>query len=183
MNVCKFSQDRKYRYRLDFEHRYAADSADRRVVWILLNPSTADENALDPTLRRVRTWSEGWGYRYITIVNLFAWRATKPASLLRVPDPIGPDNDREILQAVEEAAEVVLAWGAIAPRLRPRARAVEELLEKADQLEGARSLGVTKAGEPRHPLYLPGGTELEDYTPWQLWVDRGDVEVLIPGSQ
>lgn len=182
MNICKFSQDRKFRYRLEFEHRYAADSADRRVTWILLNPSTADENALDPTLRRVRTWSEGWGFRYITIVNLFAYRATKPASLLRVPDPIGPDNDREIREAVDASEEVVLAWGGVAPRLRARARQVEELLESIDRLEGAQCLGTTQTGEPRHPLYLPGGTSPEDYTPWQLWVDRGDVEVLRPGQ-
>lgn len=182
MNVCKFSQDRKFRYRLEFEHRYAADSADQRVVWILLNPSTADEQTLDPTLRRVRTWSEGWGYRYITIVNLFAFRATKPARLLEVDDPIGPDNDREILAAVEEADELVLGWGAVRSRLLPRARQVEELLEKAGQLEGARSLGTTKTGEPRHPLYLPGDVSPEDYTPWRLWVDRGDVEVYLPGQ-
>jgi hypothetical protein len=177
MNVCKFSQDRKYRYRLDFDvDPPLGPKGVGRIVWILLNPSTADENNLDPTLRRVRNYARAWQYRTVTILNLFAWRATQPSALLEVPDPVGPDNDREIVAAIIDADRVVLGWGAVYPRLRPRAREVEELLENADVLGDAMAIGTTKSGEPRHPLYMPAAAELEDYLPWARWVARGDVE-------
>lgn len=90
MNVCKFSQDRKYRYRLDFALEGLAPR-DERIAWILLNPSTADEQRLDPTLTRVKGYAERLGIRNVTILNLFAWRATDPRALL---GPLGRPRRR-----------------------------------------------------------------------------------------
>lgn len=158
INRCIFSPDRRYRYRLDFD--LAEDDRDvlegeARIVWILLNPSTADEDALDPTLRRVRNFSRDFPVKTVTIVNLFAWRSTRPAALKRTADPVGPDNDRVILEALEGSSYQVLAWGD-GGRLAGRGRALEDLLRRRDVLEECLVYGYTQRGDPRHPLYLRG---------------------------
>jgi hypothetical protein len=158
INRCEFSQDRKYRYRLDFD--LETDDRDvlegeARIAWILLNPSTADELTLDPTLRRVRDFSRDFPVKTVTIVNLFAWRATRPRVLKTLRDPVGPDNDRHILEALEGSSYQVLAWGG-GGRLAGRGRAVEALLKRADVLDECLVYGYTKRGDPRHPLYLRG---------------------------
>lgn len=148
------SDDGLYRYRLDRRWNSGA-----RVAWIMLNPSTADAEQDDATIRRIRGFSQGWGFGALTVVNLYAWRATDPADLWTAPDPIGPDNDRHIAE-VCATSHVIAAWGAHA---RPdRIAAVLAL----PGMDGLRALAVTKTGQPRqprHPLYLRG-----DLTP-QEW--------------
>lgn len=163
VNECIFSADRRYRYRLDFKLEDGAPFT--RVVFVLLNPSTADEERLDPTLRRCRGYAAEWGFRAVTIVNLFAYRSTKPSLLLRVPDPIGPTNDYHILEATRGADAVIFGWGAVRPRLRPRARAVERLVLAERLRGGVMCLGQTTGGEPRHPLYLRRTAKAYEYAP------------------
>lgn len=119
----------------------------------MLNPSTADAERDDPTIRRCASFARAWGLGGMTVVNLFALRATDPARLRRARDPIGRDNDRHIAEAAAGADRVVVAWG-VHGTLRDRDRAVLALLAGARP----RCLGLTRGGHPRHPLYLSART-------------------------
>lgn len=149
------SDDGVYRYELG--RRWADGPCD---LWIMLNPSTADATLDDPTIRRCIGFSKGWGAGSLIVVNLFALRATDPAALLRHPDPVGPDNDERIADLAASAERVVAAWGAhklAAPRARELARGIAD----GDWTTlSVKALGTTKAGAPRHPLYVRGDTEL-----------------------
>jgi hypothetical protein len=79
------------------------------VDW--LKPFGCDEQQLDPTLRRIRSFTHAMGYRRFVMLNLFAFRATQPRDMLAAPDPVGPDNDRWILNTCQEAAAVACGWG------------------------------------------------------------------------
>jgi hypothetical protein len=118
------------------------------ALFIGLNPSTADEVADDPTIRRCQDFARRWGYGAVCVVNLFAYRATKPAELKAAAAPVGRGNDRWLTRVAAGAGVVVAAWG-VHGTFAGRDRAVTALL-------GGRltCLGVTKDGHPRHPLYL-----------------------------
>jgi hypothetical protein len=92
---------------------------DRVGLWVMLNPSTADANEDDATIRRCIGFARREGCGLLEVVNLFAYRATDPAALRLADDPVGPANDHFISKAVERAALVVVAWGALR---RPLAR-------------------------------------------------------------
>jgi len=100
------SADGVYRYRL--ERRWTSGPT---VAWIMLNPSTADADTDDPTLRRISVFSRAWGFGRLIVANLYALRATDPAQLWTAPDAVGPDNDRHVADAVS-CHEVIVAWGA-----------------------------------------------------------------------
>ena len=144
-----FDDSGRYRYQLG--RRWAAGGPV--VAFVMLNPSTADAERDDPTIRRCAGFARRWGFAAMTVVNLFALRATDPARLRRARDPVGPANDGHIAAAAAGADAVVLAWGAHGD-LRGRDRDVLALLA------GVRPacLGVTRGGQPRHPLYLPRAT-------------------------
>jgi hypothetical protein len=95
-----FDTTRRYRYRLIHDWT----GSPERVAFIMLNPSTADERTLDPTIRRCIGFAKAWGFGGIDVVNLFAWRTTDPAALARVADPIGPRNDGMIAAALRQSA-------------------------------------------------------------------------------
>ena len=118
----------------------------------MLNPSTADADEDDPTIRRCKSFAQREGCSALEVVNLYAHRATDPKQLWQVLDPIGPENDRYITDAVEHAGVVIAGWGAHAKRMR--AKAVERLLP------GAFALGFTKQGSPKHPLYIKSDAPL-----------------------
>lgn len=139
-----------YRYRL-WRRWKRGDS----VLWIMLNPSTADAEQDDPTIRRCISFAESWGCGGIEVVNLFALRATDPKELKAAEDPIGPQNDDILLSRAEAKHRyVIAAWGAHG-KLFEREKQVVELLAGMDLY----CLGLTKAGYPRHPLYLPKKAE------------------------
>jgi hypothetical protein len=130
-----------------------------RILWVMLNPSTADATVDDPTIRRVASFSKAWGYSSLEVVNLFAWRATDPDDMIREhrrgTDIVGPDNDEAILAGVKRSSQIVVAWGALPARFHDRAGlVVSQLLSQRTLLSALTSLGVTKLGDPRHPLYL-----------------------------
>src|SRR5690554_6900188 len=90
-----------YRYTLtrsDYGDAPWLSMHEPRLLWIMLNPSTADETADDPTIRRVKAFTRRLGYSGLTVVNLYAMRSTDPRGLWAAADPIGPDNDRAIAE-------------------------------------------------------------------------------------
>lgn len=149
-----FSPCRTYRYVL----RRPVGLGGGTCLFVMLNPSTADETVNDPTIRRCMGFARDWGYGLLLVANLFALRSTDPRALYAAEDPVGPENDRHILAAASEAGVVVCAWGNHGAHL-DRGRAVASLL-KGEGVE-ARCLGVTGTGQPRHPLYIPKAQALE----------------------
>lgn len=131
------------------------------ACFVMLNPSTADAMQDDPTIRRCMNFARGWGNGGIVVVNLFAWRATFPEQLRQCQDPIGPLNDQHIREAAILGHPLVMAWGATAWG-RKRARQVVALLEHAGRTD-LHSLGRTRDGYPRHPLYLRRNTLLTPF--------------------
>ncbi len=154
-----FSEDpeQQFRYLLDHTIDETVPSYARKtVVFIMLNPSIANESQLDPTLRRCRGFTQRLGGHHMTILNLFAFRATLPKDMLAAPDPIGPLNDSIIEKTVarEGVLHVIAGWGCHGTHLG-RDRQVMELL--AGRLSCLR---LTKEGHPSHPLYLPAASPL-----------------------
>ncbi len=146
---ASFSACRRWRYLLWRRWNDSRPAAN----FLMLNPSTADETALDPTCSRARDYAERWGYGALIVTNVFAWRATDPAEMKAARDPIGAGNDRAILAAARESALVVCAWGNHGAHLGRAARVRELLARAAVPLHALR---VNASGEPAHPLYLPG---------------------------
>lgn len=122
------------------------------VLWIMLNPSTADANADDPTVRRCAGFSKSWGFGGLTIANLYAARTPRPSDLSRLADPVGVRNDQVLRALVRHAAAVVVAWGAH-PLAAARAGTVLPLLTSP------LCIGTTRGGHPRHPLYVRADTQ------------------------
>jgi hypothetical protein len=145
------SEDRRYRYVL--WRRW--DPGLPQMVWILLNPSTADERADDQTLRKCVGFAQQFKQGGIQIVNLFAWRSRHPNELQMVADPIGPENDTHILKTLGDNPGLVMAgWGA--DRFaRRRAEAVTAMVKVAHPRLTIRCLGRGVAGTPTHPLFVP----------------------------
>jgi hypothetical protein len=147
-----FSACRRWRYLL--WRRW--DAARPVANFLMLNPSTADERQLDPSCTRARNYAERWGYGGLIVTNLFGWRATDPAAMKAVADPVGRGNDAAIVRAAREAALVVCAWGNHGAHL-------ERALGVVSRLRGERVplhyLRMNSAGQPAHPLYLPGALQ------------------------
>jgi hypothetical protein len=159
-----YSPDMAYRYA--FARWWDADGP--LVLWVGVNPGKGDtEHRRRPTLERCVGWSREWGAGGLAFANLFAARHNTPAGLRGLADPVGPHNDAALVVLGEVAWRTVAAWGT-GGRLLGRSRAVAPLLV------APVCLGVTASGEPRHPLYVPGGTAA---VPW-----TGVPEAAEPGA-
>ena len=150
-----FDINGRYRYSL----WRAWSSYHPRILFVLLNPSTADEQKNDPTIRRCMGFARAWNFGSMEVVNLFAYRATDYRELFKVSDPIGEENNRFLMQAVERCSTVVLGWGTKGPLLG-RDRQIMSLLAGRNDVY---CLGITKDGQPRHPLYVKGDTSLVSF--------------------
>ena len=133
------------------------ESGGRVLYWIMLNPSTADGNEDDATIRKIARYSRAWGYAGLSVFNLFALRATDPRCLMRHPDPVGPENDRYLKMYCGGDCDIILAWGAHGCHLDRARMVVEQLRRTSSRLY---VLGMTKKLQPKHPLYLPGDIRL-----------------------
>lgn len=147
-----FSPCRKYRYALTREWANRSPT----ILFVGLNPSTADELTDDATVRRCVGFAKRLGYSRLLLANLFAFRATDPGVLTTADDPVGPENDNWIIEASNAADLTVVAWG-IHGSLLGRSAAV------LSSLQSPHCLGTTKYGFPRHPLYLPADALLEEF--------------------
>lgn len=180
----------RYRYRLSRDlPRTIHGMADRRVGFVMLNPSTADHELDDNTIRKICGYAIRWGYDGVDAANLFAWRSVDPANLYtharNGTDIIGPDNDAQLEQFVIDVDMVVCAWGAHGGDARlpirreqpgvaalpatvvTRGEYVRRALENARIMHGKPELhylALTDAGVPRHPLYLKNDLTP---TPWK----------------
>jgi hypothetical protein len=121
-----------------------------RVGFVMLNPSRADAEINDPTIRRCIGFARSWGFGGLEVVNLFAYRTTTPKDLSQVADPIGTDNDSHLQSFPKRVDRIILAWGNWGG-LYKRDRQALFLLDSAHPLQ---CLGMTKHGHPKHPLYL-----------------------------
>ena len=131
-----------YRYEL----RRVWDTNRPWVLFICLNPSTADHEAEDNTSRVCINYAKRWGYGGLVIANLFAYRSTDPSELYKVSDPVGSDNDKYLRKLSGEASETVCAWSDDGGFLG-RDLAVLPLLREP------KCLTMLKSGRPGHPLY------------------------------
>ena len=146
-STAVYSDCERYRYSLT---RVWAPKG-RRVLFVMLNPSTATEVQNDPTVERCERRARHLGYGAFRVTNIFAWRATDPRDMRAAADPVGPDNDAALRQGADWADAIIAAWGVHGAHLG-RGPAV------ADMLRGGRiplfHLGLSRDGHPRHPLYL-----------------------------
>lgn len=153
LRTAHFSADMLYRYGLT-----RAWGPGGMVLFILLNPSTADAIVDDATVRRCIAFARAWGYGGIYIVNLFAFRSTDPKALRRTPDPIGVQNDHAISSYAEFSSLHVAAWGVHGALLLRGRQVFQNIVTLGYPLY---HLGLTQGGYPRHPLYLAKSTKPE----------------------
>jgi len=157
--TATFSPCRRYRYALTRE----IEKGTRRIcTFIMLNPSTADAFTLDPTIRRCLGFAKREHCTALWVVNLFAWRATKPKDLEGVDDPYGPENEHFIRNAIRGAQLVIAAWGAFRPRSHGNAHNVPRTLAWSANRE-LMALKISN-GNPSHPLYLKADSPLVVYS-------------------
>ena len=148
-------------YRYSLTRAWGMDG--EALAFVMLNPSTADADLDDPTIRRCMSFARREGYARLMVLNLYAFQATNPKALLACEDPVGPLNNEYLAMVLSERVRrglpTVAAWGVNAQL--DRVRAVLNLQPDADW----RCLGTTKAGHPRHPLYVKGDQPLRPLTP------------------
>jgi hypothetical protein len=141
MKKCAvLSDDLLYRYQLS----RIWDETKPRILFVMLNPSTADAEHDDPTIRRVINFAKSWGYGGVHVGNLYAFRSTDPKMLKTACDPVGTENVQHVQRLVQDVDRVVYAWGNDA--------------SEPDWLRALVSepycIDVSKKGIPKHPLYL-----------------------------
>jgi hypothetical protein len=141
-----------YRYQL-----WRRWSAGPELLWILLNPSTADAEHDDATIRKCIGFSRRWDYGGLRVINLFAYRATAPADLLAASDPVGPENDAVIRSL--RTRECIVAWGNHGD-FHDRAVQVLKMLRRP-----VFCVGITASGQPKHPVRLSYSTPRQVYSP------------------
>lgn len=151
-----FDETGHYRYRLGRCWR----SQGTQVAFVMLNPSRADAFADDPTLRACIQFAQRWQYGSLSVVNLFGYCTPHPTELKAASDPVGPKNDEYVIEAVQQAERVVLAWGNWGG-LGGRDRAILTLLHR--HRHKLSYLQLNRSGHPRHPLYIKRDTPLQRY--------------------
>lgn len=154
----------QYRYILERQRRWGHGGDPAALTFCMLNPSTADHTVDDRTIAWCWDYARRRAFHKLVVVNLFAYRATEPAALMRVPDPIGPRNIRTLESVMlESRGPLVCAWGTLPPRLRLHEQTVRRLIRQSGRQVFA--LRLTKDGFPGHPLYIRKSTELQPWSP------------------
>ena len=167
---AEISRCGQYRYRL---HRHW--SGDNALPFVMLNPSTADASKDDPTIRRCIGFAKSRGFGGIIVTNLFAFRSKSPKDMKGAPDPVGEDNIKwlheTMVRSRSAGVPVVAAWGVHGSHI-----GMDKHVIGLSQMTGARlvSLGTTKAGHPRHPLYVRADQAFEEFPPAAAIRARGE---------
>ena len=176
-SCASFSADGIYRYSLlrswgvETGHGDEADDTSENVpasnslLFIGLNPSTADAARDDPTIRRCIGFAKQWGHDSLVVCNLFALRSTHPSGLRAATDPVGRvENDRVLATAARGCTRILCGWGnglipgAAAPMMRRRVSDVLALLREVSRPERLCCLHITNQQQPQHPLYVKADT-------------------------
>lgn len=150
-----------YRYRLDrkfttMEGLYP----QRQIVFFMLNPSTADGIEDDPTIRRCMGFAQAWGYSHLTVLNLFAYRATDPKNLPWLTHvAVGPEWEKHTNEVLKNSSRVICGWGANVANQSGWMTWQEKVIATIKAHLQPEALGITKQGYPRHPLYMKADSE------------------------
>lgn len=154
---AEMSEDGLYRYWLSRR----LSMGERTVLFVGLNPSTADAALDDPTIRRCVGFARAWGFDWLLMGNLYAYRSTDPKPLKDlVTCPVGPKNEESLRSMASRADRIVAAWGS-----NPLNADAQILADWIMSLPRTRCLGQNKNGTPKHPLYLPKDTDLAALSP------------------
>lgn len=152
-----FSPDRVYRYTL-WRNWWLWDREPLKfVAFIGLNPSTADETQNDPTVTRCINYARHWGFDGMVMLNIFGYRATDPREMKKHPEPIGEENNLIIIEICIIASMVVCCWGNHGAHNNRADKVLQFLGNK--NIKNVYHLGLTKQGQPKHPLYLRADLE------------------------
>jgi len=146
-STAVYSDCERYRYSLT----RIWEPAGPKVLFVMLNPSTATEVQNDPTVERCERRARALGFGAFRVTNIFAFRATDPRVMRATADPIGPGNDATIAQSAPWADRIICAWGTHGAHL-DRGAQVAALLRATGR--PLFHLGLTKPGHPTHPLYI-----------------------------
>jgi len=151
---AELSPCREYRYVL--WRKWAWNGYADQVMFVGLNPSTADETEDDPTIRRCIGFAKSWGYSGLLMMNAFAFRATNPKVMMAAADPVGPSNDEAFGYRRKQVGLIVAAWGNHCSKEREL-----EVLQSIN--EPVYCLGTNQSGSPKHPLYIKASTQPQLY--------------------
>lgn len=146
-STAVYSDCENYRYSLT----RIWEPEGRKAAFVMLNPSTATEVQNDPTVERCERRARALGFGAFSVTNIFAWRDTDPKKMRKAADPVGPENDNAIREACGWADQIVAAWGTHGEHLQ-RGPTVEALMRGTGF--PVYHLGLSKAGHPKHPLYI-----------------------------
>ena len=150
-STAVFGGSRKqYRYRLT----RLWDATRPSILFVMMNPSVADLDQDDRTVRRASSFAQTWNYGQLLVGNVFAYRCTDQKRLLETPDPVGPENDAHLLAMAAESAKIIFAYGKPHVSLRSRGGEVATLFRAHGHK--LHILRLSQDGTPVHPLYLPG---------------------------
>ncbi len=143
-------------YRYSLFRSWGQSTKRMPLMWLMLNPSTADAMIDDRTISRCIEFSKAWGYESLLVGNLYAYRSTDPDALLALDyhTAVGPENDYHLDLMAQQSEKIVLAWGNPGAKRRKGPPFCPG---------GWWHLGLTKTGQPKHPLYLKGDTQLAEY--------------------
>lgn len=147
-STAVYSDCERYRYSLT----RIWEPEGKRVLFVMLNPSTATEVQNDPTVERCERRARHLGFGGFRVTNIFAWRATDPRDMRAADDPVGPENDLAISEGADWADQIIAAWGTHGTH-RGRGPEVARLLQGLER--PLFHLGLSKDAHPKHPLYLP----------------------------
>ena len=153
-SVALYSECDQYRYALT----RIWDTSGKRIAFIMLNPSTATEIQNDPTVERCERRARALGFGGFRVCNIFAYRATDPRDMRAQSDPVGQDNTSQILEAAKWADKLVCAWGTHGEH-KNQGPQMETFLRQQNM--DLYHLGLSKAGHPKHPLYIAYAQQLE----------------------
>ena len=126
------------------------------VMFVMMNPSAADVTKDDATVAKCRNYVDDWGFDRLLVGNTFAYRATDQKRLLEVDDPVGPENDRYLLEMARRSDRIVFAYGIPHTSLRYRGPQVVRMFEQDGHAAKIHALKLCADGTPSHPLYLRG---------------------------
>lgn len=154
--TTRFSDCERYRYELC----EVWDSKKPMLLWILMNPSVANFDHSDPTLIKTGKYARAWGFGGQLIGNVHAYRATNSNDMLKVDDPVGPENDKALVEMAKRSKLIVLGFGIPPKKLSERGNYVVNLLGETYSLH---YLKLNSDGSPSHPLYLPGNLQPQKF--------------------